>query len=55
VKSTFRGSVSRKLLVRFGCNSSAVHEVFEQAVGFGHADKDTASIVEVVGRRAAAR
>ncbi len=33
----------------------AVHEVFEQAVDLGHADKDMASVVEVVGRRAAAR
>jgi 3-hydroxyisobutyrate dehydrogenase len=33
----------------------AVHEAFEQAVELGHADKDMASVVEVVGRRTAAR
>jgi 3-hydroxyisobutyrate dehydrogenase len=33
----------------------AVREAFEQAVELGHADKDMASVVEVVGRRAAAR
>jgi 3-hydroxyisobutyrate dehydrogenase len=33
----------------------AVREAFEQAVDLGHADKDMASVVEVVGRRTAAR
>jgi 3-hydroxyisobutyrate dehydrogenase len=33
----------------------AVQETFEQAVELGHADKDMASVVEVVGRRTAAR
>ena len=33
----------------------AVQEAFEQAVELGHADKDMASVVEVVGRRAAVR
>lgn len=33
----------------------AVHGAFEQAVELGHAEKDMASVVEVVGRRTAAR
>ena len=33
----------------------AVQKAFEQAVELGHADKDMASVVEVVGRRTAAR
>ena len=33
----------------------AVQGAFEQALDLGHADKDMASVVEVVGRRAAAR
>ena len=33
----------------------AVHEAFERAVELGRGDEDLSSVVEVVGRRAAAR